>query len=40
MPGIERAGVQAVPVQGGVLTVELLGDHDLAAGQPGYAGSP
>ncbi len=35
---VERARVQAVRVQGGVLPVELLGDHDLAPGQPRQPG--
>jgi hypothetical protein len=40
MPRVERSRVQAVAVQGGVLAVELLGDHDLATGEPGQVRDP
>lgn len=32
---IQRPGVQPAGIEGGVLPVEFLGDHDLAAAQPG-----
>ncbi len=37
---VERARVQAVRVEGGVLPVELLGHHDLASGQPRQSDGP
>jgi hypothetical protein len=38
--GVERAGVQAVGVQRGVLAVQLLGHDDLATAQAGQVGHP